>query len=250
MTRLVSFCIPAHNEELLLPATISAIHAAAKELALDYEIVVADDASTDATATLARDAGARVIPIDRRQIAAARNAAARATTGDILFFIDADTLVHANAVRQALDLLNGGCVAGGALISFDGAVPRWAIILLGALIALYRTVRLSAGAFMFCTREAYEKSGGYDESLFGGEEVYFAMALKRVGRFRLIKDRVVTSGRKLRAYSCGEVVRTLTSVSLHGKKGVGNRDRLEMWYGPRRADPGEISKAAKQQTSK
>ena len=73
---LISFVIPAHDEEHLLPRTLDAIHATARELGLEYEIVVADDASTDRTAALAQERGARVVSIARRQISAARNAGA------------------------------------------------------------------------------------------------------------------------------------------------------------------------------
>ena len=65
---MLSFVIPAYNEELYLPPTLDAIHSAARALAIDYEIVVADDGSTDATAALARQArcarGHRCEPTD------------------------------------------------------------------------------------------------------------------------------------------------------------------------------------------
>ena len=48
---------------------------------------------------------------------------------------------------------------------------------------VFRLARYSAGCFMFCTRAAFEACGGYDERLFGGEEIRFAQALKKVGRF-------------------------------------------------------------------
>ncbi len=234
---MISFCVPAHNEEGLLPSTLATINATARELSLDFEIVVANDGSTDGTGDAAIAAGAHVIQIDRRQISAARNAAARTARGDVIFFIDADTRVHSAAVGQALALLESGCVGGGALPRFDGRVPLWATVLLGCLSVPYRLTGFAAGAFMFCTREAFEQSGGFDEALFGGEEVSFAMALKRVGPFRLIRDRVVTSGRKVRAYSIGELCGTVGRAVLKGRRGVSSREGLDVWYGPRRPDP-------------
>ena len=57
---MISFIIPAYNEELELSSTIAAIrHAAATGTAQSYEIIVVDDASTDATAEIAATAGAR-----------------------------------------------------------------------------------------------------------------------------------------------------------------------------------------------
>jgi glycosyltransferase involved in cell wall biosynthesis len=110
---VISFIIPAHNEEALLGRTLAALHAAAGALREAYEIVVADDASTDHTAAVAQEHGARVVAVNRRQIAAARNAGARAATGDLLFFVDADTTATRKAVRAAVRALRGGAVGGG-----------------------------------------------------------------------------------------------------------------------------------------
>ena len=79
---LVAFVVPAHNEEPLLPATLRAIHDAAAACEIEYEIIVADDASTDRTAHVAADSGARVVSVQHRQISATRNSGARAASGE------------------------------------------------------------------------------------------------------------------------------------------------------------------------
>jgi len=55
MTRSYAFVVPAWNEERCLPATLAAIRSAADGASLNYEIIVADDASSDRTGQLARD---------------------------------------------------------------------------------------------------------------------------------------------------------------------------------------------------
>src|SRR5688572_21460895 len=95
---MISFIIPAYNEELLLGRTLRALDDAARGLGEPFEIIVVDDASTDRTADVAREHGARVVSVNRRQIAATRNAGAREASGELLFFIDADTVVTAAAV--------------------------------------------------------------------------------------------------------------------------------------------------------
>jgi glycosyltransferase involved in cell wall biosynthesis len=67
---MISFIVPAYNEETELPSTLAAIRAAASDVAQPFEIIVVDDASTDATPEIAEQAGARVVSIHRRQIAA------------------------------------------------------------------------------------------------------------------------------------------------------------------------------------
>src|SRR5262245_23410632 len=71
---MLSFVVPAHNEQACLGRTVQAIHAAARATGRHYEVIVVDDASTDATAEVARKHDATVVSVNRRQIAATRNA--------------------------------------------------------------------------------------------------------------------------------------------------------------------------------
>ncbi|HEY5767413.1 MAG TPA: glycosyltransferase, partial [Candidatus Udaeobacter sp.] len=104
---MISFIVPAYNEEHELSDTLVAIREAASAAARPYEIIVVDDASTDATSTIASQAGAKVIPINRRQIAASRNAGARTAQGEYLFFIDADTRINRAHVSGGIAALEG-----------------------------------------------------------------------------------------------------------------------------------------------
>jgi glycosyltransferase involved in cell wall biosynthesis len=229
---MLSFIVPAYNEELELPATIAALREAAQDR--HYEIVVVDDASTDATAQIARGAGAEVVSINRRQIAAARNAGARHARGDILFFVDADTCINEKHVAGAIAALDEGYSAGGARIVVDGATPLWALVFTKAFCALYFALNLGAGAFLFTTRKNFEAVGGFDEKLFIGEEIYFSIALRRLGRFRILREPVVTSGRKLRMYSAREILGNSLSVILRGPRAARSRKGLHIWYDGKR----------------
>jgi glycosyltransferase involved in cell wall biosynthesis len=229
---VLSFIVPAYNEELELPATIAAIQEAAKDR--QYEIVVVDDASNDATAEVAQDAGARVISINRRQIAAARNAGGHAANGDVLFFIDADTRINSKHVTGAIAALEEGRSGGGARIGVGGIIPLWARIFTKAFCALYFALNFGAGAFLFTTRKNFDAIGSFDETLFIGEEIYFSLALKKLGRFKILREPVVTSGRKLRMYSAGKILSRSLAIIIRGTRAARSRDRLELWYDGKR----------------
>lgn len=234
---MISFIVPAYNESAELPATLHAIHDAATEAGCDYEIVVADDASTDDTADLAREMRARVIPVARRQIAAARNAGARAARGDILIFVDADTQIapaHIDGVRNALE---EGCAGGGARVLIGGEVPHSAKVYLRIFTFVYFGLNLGAGAFLFTTRANFSAVGGFDEKYFAGEEVFFSVALRKLGRFRLLPTPVITSGRKLRLYSAGKILRRTLAIIFGGRRAVTSRQKLDLWYGGEREQP-------------
>jgi glycosyltransferase involved in cell wall biosynthesis len=231
---MITFVVPAHNEEFELSSTLAAIHAAASGAVQACEVIVVDDASTDATPEIASDAGAKVVRINRRQIAAARNAGARAAQGEYLFFVDADTRINQSHITQAIAALEAGYAGGSARVTVDGFVPLWGRILLRTFCALYFGFNLGAGAFLFTTRRNFEAIGGFDEQYFVGEEVYFSLALKQLGRFKVLREPILTSGRKLRMYSAKQVLGDFLSVIVGGRRVARSRARLRLWYDGKR----------------
>ena len=205
---MISFIVPAHNEEIHLGATLRAIRDAAREVGEPFEVIVVDDASTDRTAAIAEEQEALIVHVAHRQIAATRNAGARAARGDILFFVDADTLANAEAIRAALEALRGGAAGGGCVFRFDGTLPSWARVLYPVAVVTARIINLVGGCFLFCTREAFEAAGGFCDRFYAAEEAAFIKALKRVGRFVIPGPTVVTSGRKLRTHSARQILGT------------------------------------------
>jgi glycosyltransferase involved in cell wall biosynthesis len=234
---MISFIVPAHNEELLIGRTLESIHAAAREAAVDYELIVVDDASTDATPRIAAEHAARVIQVKNRQISATRNCGARAARGDLFIFVDADTVATADAVRDAVAAVRNGAAGGGCLFRFDGRLPLWARLTYPLGIRLFRLLNVVGGCFIFCTRQAFEATGGFSEEHFAAEELIFTNSLKRVGKFVIPPAMVVTSGRKVRAYSGFEILWTLLRVASGGARSYRSREGLGVWYGERRADP-------------
>lgn len=233
----LSFVVPAHNEEHELPASLRALRAAADASGKTYELIVVDDASTDATADIARQFGARVVTVHRRQIAAARNAGARVARGEILFFVDADTRIAPDHVILGLRALATGCSGGSARVLPDREMPFWANVFLQLFSAIYFTAGLGAGAFIFARRESFEAAGGFDEQYFAGEEVYLSRALKKLGRFKILREPIVTSARKVRMHSPRFVLTQTFFLLLGGKRALRTRDRLALWYDGKRERP-------------
>jgi glycosyltransferase involved in cell wall biosynthesis len=226
---MLSFVVPAHNEAELIGGTLAALHAAAQLVGQPYEIIVVDDASTDRTAALARDQGARVTQVNCRNIAATRNAGAREASGEWLFFVDADTVVPSRALDAALRALRQGAIGGGAGVRFDGPVPLYARILERVVLPLLLPLlKMAPGCFLFCTRQAYVGAGGFDESRSWAEEVIFSNRLKRQGRFVMLREFVITSGRKVRTHSA------LDLLCVGFRLARGQPEGLDFWYGPRR----------------
>lgn len=240
---MLSFIVPAHNEELLLGRTLAAIHAAAREAGGEYEVIVVDDASTDGTARIAETSGVQVIRVNHRQIAATRNAGARAARGGLFVFVDADTLVCTEVVRETLAAIDSGAVGGGCVFEFDGRVPLWVRVIHPIFIHVARRLKIVGGCCVFSTCEAFEAIGGFCEEYFAGEDAAFIAALKREGPIVIPRAPVVTSGRKVRTYSGFRLLWTLFCFVVRGPKSYRSHAGLEVWYGERPVDPETLNQA-------
>ncbi|MBC8523196.1 glycosyltransferase [PVC group bacterium] len=225
----LSFVIPAWNEEKLLGATIRSIQQSAKYF--DFEIIVADDASDDRTREIARELGAEVVSCNNRQIGQTRNDGAKIATGNVLIFVYADNLVFREVVDETVEAVEMGYVSGGSFPRFDGKIPVLATILAKMLELLFIVLRVSAGAYFFCTRKSFEQSGGFNPKYFAAEEVHFTKSMHKYGKFKTQKNHVITSGRKFRTHSAFEILSTLVLVSIPGIRNI--KKRKSLWYGSR-----------------
>jgi glycosyltransferase involved in cell wall biosynthesis len=233
MIAMISFIIPAHNEEALIGRTLTSLHESARKLGEEYEIVVANDASTDRTGAIALEEGARVVDVNHRQIAATRNAGAAAASGEVFIFVDADTVINPRVLRAALRALRRGAAGGGCTIRTDGRLPLYGAALVCAVRVMQPIIGMAGGCFLFCTRRSYHASGGFDASMYAAEEVDFGARLKRHGRFVILRNCVITSGRKLRAHSALDLLRIGIRFAREGQQALRRREGLEFWYGPR-----------------
>ena len=235
---MISFVVPAHNEQASLSRTLRAIHESARAVEQPYEIIVVNDASTDATAEIARQHQARVVDVNHRQIAATRNSGGRAALGERIFFVDADTTINPRALASALRWMDKGAVGGGGpTVPGEGFVPIYIRLLAIFFVIGAKAVGFTGGAFMFCTRDAFQATGGFSERLFWAEEGSFALALKREGRFVVLWESVLTSGRRFRKVSGLQLLIGGVRMVFSPCKTFTRRASVEkIWYDSDRTD--------------
>lgn len=239
---MISFIVPAHNEELWIAKCLNSIRAAMEKVAQPYEVIVVDDASTDSTGRIAEQMGARLLRVECRRISAVRNTGAGVARGEFFFFVDADTQVNERAVGAGLAILRSGAAGGGCVFDFDGPTPLWGRVILFFSVIMARIIRWVGGCFIFCTREAFQATGGFCETLYAGEDIAFVQALKKVGRFAIPKAKVLSSGRKLKVVTLWEVIRLIGRIAARGKH-YESKMIVDLLYGRRAQDARKASKA-------
>lgn len=196
MTPRYSMIVPAYNEERLLSRLLDSTDRAREAYAGtgEVEVIVADNKSTDRTASIAAARGCRVVSVEKRVIAAARNGGARVARGEILTFIDADSQVHPRTFLEIDSALATGRVVGGAT---GVTLERWSAgiaITWAVMVTMVLVTGMDTGV-VFCRRQDFEAMGGYDEDLLVAEDVAFLQALRRLGKTRGQRLTRVTSAK-------------------------------------------------------
>lgn len=236
-----SLVIPAYNEALLLPRLLDTVDAARRRYrggAGAIQVIVADNASTDKTADIAKARGCELARVEKRVIAASRNGGARAARGELVCFIDADCTIHPqtfNAIDEAMgrDEVVGGATGVRPERWSPGLVATWLVFLPGVL-----ATGMDAGV-VFCRRSDFEEIGGYNEALDYAEDVAFLWALRKLGRrrgqrlARLTGVQAVTSTRKFDRHGDWHYFTLLPRSAFSLLRSRHNEAARRYWYDDR-----------------
>jgi hypothetical protein len=190
MAPAVSFVIPVLDDADRLRACLDAIVAGTPE-EVDVEIVVADNGSTDGSAQVARERGARVLGLPGLRLGELRNRAASATRGNILAFVDADNEIAPHWIAACLDVLSDrATVAAGAPYTPPNPAT-WVQRLYDGLRrhpADRQPVDWLGSGNLAVRRAAFEEVGGFDTTLETCEDVDLCRKLRARG-YDLVADR-------------------------------------------------------------
>ena len=186
-TPYISVVIPAYNEQKYLPACLRAV--GQQENAPPFEIIVVDNASTDGTARIAWQCGARVATEPRKGVARARQTGFEAACGEIIASTDADTRVTPDwLARIAAHFRDDPALGGvyGPVHWYDGRpVDRWVLRYpVGWAQWLSHCARrdLWWGSNFGVRREVFRKAGGFPVDWPSGEDNDLSLRVSRTAR--------------------------------------------------------------------
>jgi hypothetical protein len=180
-------------------------------------------------AAMAREGGAELVLADGAGPRGERLAdASRRATGDVLFFVHADSRPPDRALSLVAATIAGGASAGAFSLAYDGggAAMGWIAWWANSRARLLGLPFGDQG--IFCRRDAYERAGGF-RPLPVCDDVDLVRRLKRVGRFVIRREKTVTSPR--RYLERGRVSQLLRSWAvLAGYYAGVAPETLERWY--------------------
>lgn len=181
----VSIIIPARNEDAYLEECLLSLDALEypKE---NYEIIVADNGSTDNTVYIALSHGAKVVNLpDEKTISAVRNGGVSEASGDVLVFLDADCTVAVDwlvSAEKYFDREDISCFGSSPIIPEKATwvEKTWFLVRKSEQQVFERQWQESTN--MFIHRHVFEKVGGFNESLTTCEDVDLSYRLLKVGK--------------------------------------------------------------------
>ncbi|MDP3742386.1 MAG: glycosyltransferase [Candidatus Micrarchaeota archaeon] len=197
----LSVVVPTLNESLNIGRTLRYIRCT-DPLA---ELIVVDGGSTDGTVEIAKKYANKVIVKKSKTIGAARNVGAKAAKGEIILFVDADTIPH----MEFFDKIRTICardhkvVGAGCLIMPRNVNFFESLFFYFLNFIVYLSVQIGrpaiAGSCVAYRRKAFWKVGGFDEEMVASEDQDLCNRIARVGQV-IFSPRIVayTSPRRLR----------------------------------------------------
>jgi len=188
MKKGLSIVIPTLNEEKLLPVLLESIK---KQKGVNMEIIVADNNSTDNTRKIAVSYGAKIV--NGGLPAEARNNGAKASSNDIILFLDADVILPApDFFKKTLFEFNKNNF-GIATCEFypisDKTIDK--IFHQAANFYLKKTHSLMPhipGFCIFVSKNIHEKINGFDETLKLAEDHDYAQRVGKIAKFGFLKS--------------------------------------------------------------
>lgn len=231
----VGFIIPAYNESAYIGRCIDSIKESCQHLSMEYNIIVVDNNSTDATPAIAVSRNCKyVIKSSGTSISYIRNIGAAWSNDDLLVFVDADTVMNERLLHEMLiEVKFHNVQAGGAILKLDSRKPIAKIIewMWGKVC---KKNKWFTGSFIFCTKHLFDYVRGFDETLFLAEDLDFSNRVNAQANTRMLKSNYITSARKLQTYSLPEHLRFLLNLAFNFKDVIHSRGACFIHYDARR----------------
>ncbi len=185
----LSIVIPAKNEEKCLPRLLESIKAQSYK---DYEVIVVDDGSKDKTSEIAKSFGCRVIRVIRSGPGNTRNRGAKLSRGNMLLFLDADSMLPAFFLKNCVTEIRERKLSSGTV----SIVPLSNKLVDRLFYLFYNSWQKAVqyfdphavGVCIFINKNLFDKLNGFDLGVTFAEDHDLVRRSRKFGKFRVINS--------------------------------------------------------------
>ena len=192
---MISIIIPTYNEEDNIGKVIDYLRKASSD-PQRIEIVVSDGISEDKTLEIAHSKDTKIIKQEHVSRALQLNAGSKVATGNIFYFLHADSYPPEKFDQYIIDSVNKGYKAGSFRMKWDMNHPL--LNFFAWFTRFSHTWCRGGDQSFFITKNLFRVIGGYDESYRFLEDYDIVKRVKRHTKFKVIQDDIITSARKYR----------------------------------------------------
>lgn len=236
---IISLIIPAYNEEKYIAKTLESVMRAKETYKRPslIEVIVVNNGCTDNTEKIAQSFGAKVVFEEKRCIASARNKGEKVAEGKIVSFLDADSLITPNMFNSVEEVMSSSCyIGGGTMVKLERKSPGLFFTYCITVVPARWLLGIMCG-LLFTEKKTFEGLGGFDESLYCAEDSKFALELKRYGKRRGKKFKIITSDyitastRAFDRFGDWYYFKNISRILLKGKRTFKDKDFCwKFWY--------------------
>ncbi|MDB6126006.1 MAG: hypothetical protein JWQ71_4999 [Pedosphaera sp.] len=202
--RTISIIIPAHNEEDYIGLTLETLN---RQNYPHFETIVVANGCTDRTAAVALNHCSRLVVLSNKSLGVARNLGAKLAKGDLLLFLDADTLLEPGGLETMVNKFTRDYAAGTLKGQPDSKRFSHKVIYWVKNFVHHSGLHHGSSGAILCWKKDFVETRGFDEGLQVRENSDLINRLRRFGKYRYIGETsAITS---MRRYEHGGTKRIL-----------------------------------------
>tara|TARA_Y100000310_G_scaffold316956_1_gene369283 strand:+ start:4115 stop:4771 length:657 start_codon:yes stop_codon:yes gene_type:complete len=194
MKPAISVIIPAHNEENYIRATL---HSLKQQSFQNFETIVVSNGCTDKTEEIVKKRVSNKLKhysMTQANVSRARNYGADKATGEILLFLDADTTIDSDALKNIKDTFTTEYSSATLLINYDLQTLQLKMIKnLKNFHNRTKMVKTFCGS-LICWKKQFDNVQGFNPDKIMRE--HFDLRQRIGGKYTVINSQVTTSARR------------------------------------------------------
>ncbi len=225
MTNKISIIIPTYNEAENIVALITYLKNSTNNSIA--EIIVSDGGSTDDTVSLSKATGAITFTSPQKGRAAQMNYGASKSSGDILYFVHADTFPPTSFAADIIEAVKNNFDCGRYKTKFNS--KKW-IYKFNAFFTRFDWFICYGGdQTFFITQKLFTDLGGFNQTMQIMEEYDFTIRAKQKGRYKIFSKTTLISTRKYEGRSWWQVQMANTKAIQLFKRGASQNEIINTY---------------------